>query len=66
MNKIISQRPSTAQIIDGRAFPGLRCAPPGAIFHHPSGVNFEATRSFLESLATASWAASHEQDRLRL
>jgi hypothetical protein len=45
MMKSISQRPSGAQCFDGRAFPGLRCAPPVAIFQHPSGVNYDAARS---------------------
>jgi hypothetical protein len=47
LNKRISQRPYGAQFFDGWAFPGLRYAPPGAIIHLPSGVNFDAARSFL-------------------
>ena len=49
-----SQRPSGAQISDGWAFPGLRCASPVAIFLHPSGVNLDADRSFPHQLAAVN------------
>ena len=60
MNKSISQRPYGAQILVGLPSQGGASlalhpanedlsagAPARAIFHHPSGVNFDAARSLL-------------------